>query len=157
MRRFGFNLILGVAWCMLWGSFSSWNFAGGLLVGALIINGYARVTGQSSYVMKILNLLRFAAYFLWILAKTKLQIAREVVTPGWSQTPRILRYPVGHLDDVHVTTLSNAITLTPGTLAVDISPDGQYLYLHCMYAESREQQIADLDELADRLNRWVFS
>lgn len=157
MMRFGFNLVLGVAWCMLWGSFSSWNLAGGLIVGALIITSYARVRDQPSYVARIVNLIRFGCYFVSILVKSNLQIAREVITPGWTQTPRILRYPVGHLSDVRVTTLANAITLTPGTLAVDISPDGQYLYLHCMYAESRERQIAELDELADRLNRWVFS
>lgn len=157
MTRFGFNLVLAVVWCLMWGSFSAWNFMGGLAVGAFVLTGYSRVAGKSPYMLRLWHLIRFGAYFMKILAKSNLQIAKEVVTPGWSQTPRILRYPVGHLTDVQKTSLANAITLTPGTLVVDISPDGQFLYLHCMYAKQREQTIAEIDELADRLTRWVFA
>lgn len=157
MTRVGFNLVLAVAWCMLAGSFSAWNFLGGVLVGAFVISGYSRVAGKSPYMRKLTNLIRFGSYFAAILIKSNIQIAREVITPGWSQKPRILRYPVDDLTDVQKTALANAITLTPGTLAVDISPDGAFLYLHCMYAESREQTIAEIDELADRLRRWVFT
>lgn len=157
MRRFGFNLVLAVAWCMLWGSFDAWNFLGGMVVGALVISSHGRVAGQTPYLRKGLNLVRFGWYFGVILVKSNLQIARELLTPGMSQTPRILRYPVGDLTDVQKTTLASAITLTPGTLSVDVGPDGEFLYLHCMYAENREEQISEIDELADRLRRWVFS
>lgn len=157
MTRFGFNLVLAVVWCLMWGSFSAWNLMGGMAVGAFVISGYSRVAGMSPYMRKLWHLLRFGIYFATILTKSNIQIAKEVITPGWSQTPRILRYPVGHLTDAQKTTLANAITLTPGTLSVDISPDGAFLYLHCMYAENREKAIGEIDELADRLTRWVFS
>jgi multicomponent Na+:H+ antiporter subunit E len=157
MRRFGFNLILGIVWCLLYGSFTSWNFIAGILIGALVITVFSRVVGAPPYIGKLWRLCRFTGYFFWILVKSNLEIAREVVTPGFTQQPRIIRYPVDHLTDVQKTTLANAISLTPGTLAVDISPDGAFLYLHCMYAEDRTAQIAEIDALADRLERWVFT
>jgi len=157
VKRFGFNLVLAVAWCLLYGSFTPWNFIGGMVIGAVVISVYSRVRGEPPYVTKMWRLFRFATYFLWILTKSNVQIAKEIITPGFDQHPRILRYPVGRLTDVQKTTLANAITLTPGTLAVDVSPDGEHLYLHCMYAESRATQIAEIAALAERLERWVFS
>ena len=157
MSRFGFNLLLAIAWCLLAGSFTAWNFLGGLVIGATILSLHGQATGRRPYLRRLVSLTRFAAYFFVILVKSNLQIAREVITPGYSMKPRIIRYPVGHLSYPKKTTLANAITLTPGTLAVDVSPDGEYLYLHCMYAEDRARQVADIDELAERLDRWVFA
>ena len=60
-----------------------------------------------------------------------------MVTPGLSMTPRIIRYPVSGLSPIELTTLANAISLTPGTLSIDVSPDDEWLYVHAMYAEDR--------------------
>ena len=53
--------------------------------------------------------------------------------------------------------MANCITLTPGTLLVDASDDGRWLYVHCMYAEDRAKAIDGLRKLEDRLRREVFS
>lgn len=156
MIALALHLTLALVWCMLTASMHPWNFIAGLIVGGVVVAAYSRVAGRDPYFGRIFRILRFGAYFARILMIANLQIAREVVTPGFSQQPRIVRYPVGHLTDVQKTTLANAITLTPGTLVVDISPDGQYLYLHCMYARNRDRQIAQIDELAMRLKREVF-
>ena len=92
-----------------------------------------------------------------LLIRSNLQIAREILTPGWAQSPRILRYEVGGLSEVETTVLANSISLTPGTLAVDVSDDGRHLYLHCMYARDRAAQLREIDRLRERLERWVFA
>ncbi len=157
MRRFLFNLFLALLWCMLTGSGDPWNFVAGLAVGAVVVSVQSNVTGQGPYLGRGLKLLRFTWYFLQVLVKANLQIAWDIITPGFSHSPRLLRYPVGHLNDVHTTALANTITLTPGTLAVDVSPDGEWLYLHCMYAEDPVTQLAEIDKLADRLKEGIFS
>jgi multicomponent Na+:H+ antiporter subunit E len=157
MKQLTSNLFLAVVWCLLTASFSSWNFVAGMIVGALVVNTYSSVTGQRSYFKRVWGLFAFACYFVKILVKANLQIAWEILTPEHSQSPRILRYPVDGLSDTEKTTLANAITLTPGTLAVDISPDGKWLYLHCMYAEDPVATLAEIDDLAIRLRKAVFS
>jgi len=157
MMRFGLNLGLGLAWCLLSGAVTPWNLLAGLVIGALVITAYGQVAGDRPYLGRMVNLVRFAGYFTRILIKSNIAIARELITPGWTQTPRIIRYPVGDLTDVQRTVLANSITLTPGTLTVDVSPDGAFLYLHCMYAADRASLVADLDELRDRLRKWVFA
>lgn len=155
--RLGFHLLLALAWCLLSGSFGAWNFLGGLLIGLVVITVSSREAGRLNYALRLLGYFRFGAWFLVVLVRSNIQIAWEILTPDWQQTPRILRYSVAGLTDVQKTVLSSAITLTPGTLAVDLSDDGEWLYLHCMYAEDREEQIAEIDTLRRKLERWVFA
>ena len=107
-------------------------------------------------VAKLGRLVRFGGYFLYVLTKANFQIAWEVITPGLSQTPRILRYPVAHLSDTQLTILANCITLTPGTLVVDASNDNDWLYVHSMYAADRAAAVTELAKLDRRLTRDVF-
>ena len=157
IQLFLLNLFLAIVYSLLVGEFGILTFITGFVLGYVVITLYALTTNQPSYPMKAIRLMRFAAYFLYILVKANLQIAWEIITPGLSQQPRLIRYPVGRLDAVETTTLSNCITLTPGTLVVDISDDEQWLYIHCMYAKDRDSAVAELDELADRLHREVFA
>ena len=99
----------------------------------------------------------FAVYFLRILIKANLEVAVEVCTPGFRMTPSIIRYDVTGMTDMQITTLANAITLTPGTLSVDVSDRGRFLYVHCMYAKDREAAVRGLDELRHRLMKEIFA
>jgi multicomponent Na+:H+ antiporter subunit E len=157
VRNILLNLVLAVAWCALAGNYSEWNFVAGLLVGAFVVELYTRALQSDAYLARGLRLLGFLMYFLKILLIANLQVMWECITPGMSMTPRIVRYPIGGLSDVERTTLANAITLTPGTLVIDISPDNNWLYIHCMYAKDREKAIRALDELALRLRKGVFT
>ena len=61
------------------------------------------------------------------------------------------------MTDLQITTLANAITLTPGTLSVDVSDDNHDLYVHCMYAKNREDAVLDINELRDRIMTELFA
>ena len=56
-----------------------------------------------------------------------------------------------------ILTSSMRPTYPPGTLVVDVTPDGGLLYVHCMYAEDRATAITELRKLDERLQREVFS
>lgn len=157
MTRFLMNLALAVVWCALWGAATAWMFIGGMLVGAAVISAYARARGDEPYLGRGLELASFLLAYLWLLTKANAKIAWEVLTPRMHQTPRIIRYPIAGLSDAHRTTLANAITLTPGTLVVDVSPDDRWMYIHCMYARDRDAAVAELDDLADRIRKGLFS
>ena len=143
---------------VIWADQRSWLGAlTGLVAGFVLIAVYDLTTRRFNYPRRLTRLVRFSVYFLGILVRANLQIAWEILTPGFKQTPLILRYPVSHLDESQITVLANAITLTPGPLVVDVAADGSVLYVHCMYAENREDAIAGLRGLDERLQREVFS
>jgi multicomponent Na+:H+ antiporter subunit E len=150
------NTLLALLWCLLWGSFDIWTLVAGFAVGYVVVGLYSRTASIRAYGLKLFHLVGFGAYFLRILVKSNWQIAKEVLRPRPSQTPRIVRYDVAGLSAVKITTLANAITLTPGTLVMDISDDQQTLYVHCMYAADRDAAVRDLDELRNRILDEVF-
>lgn len=155
--KFLFNIALALLWCALTGLFSEWNFLAGFLVGALVISIYGHATGASPYIRGAWRRLRFLLYFTRILVISNLKVAWEVLTPSMRQTPRIIRYPVEDMTPAQRAILASTITLTPGTLAMDISPNGKHLYIHCMYAEDRDQAVRDLDEVATKLKESMFT
>ncbi len=157
ISSFMLNLLLAVIYVALLGHVSFLDFAIGFLIGFVIVSLINRVTGSGQYLGRLLAITCFAGHFLVILTKANLQVAWEVITPGFTFTPRIVRYPTGDLNDAKVTALANAITLTPGTLSADFDEHTRTLYIHCMYARDRDAAIAELDDLRDRLIREVFN
>lgn len=156
-HMFLLNLFLAAVYLALVGQAGPMDILTGMFVGYLVLTLYGMATNAPSYGRKVYHLVSFGLYFMWILFKANLAIAWEIITPGFRQTPRILRYPVGHLNDIELTTLANCITLTPGTLVVDVSDDGAWLYVHCMYAKDEDKAVSELDQLADRLQAKVFA
>lgn len=156
INKFLLNLFLMVAYIALSGDVSFLSALAGFIIGLLIVTAISRATGRGGYLRRVWGAFRFGVYFIYILVKANLGVAKEILTPGFSMSPRIIRYPLDGLSEVEITTLANAITLTPGTLSADITDDGRTLYIHAMYAESREEALAELDELKVWLLREVF-
>lgn len=172
MLRLLLNCAMTLLWMLLTQSASFLNGVLGFVISALVIALSSRVIGAAvheegmaprrrptpgiGYAVRLLNILRFTVYFIYILIKANLGVAWEIITPGLSMSPRMIRYPVAGLTPVQITTLANTITLTPGTLSADIDDAGEHLYVHAMYAEHRRDAIDQLDELRDRLLWLVF-
>lgn len=156
INKFLLNLFLMAVYVALSGEVTFLSALSGFLIGAFIVTMIGRGTGRGGYAHRVWGVFRFGLYFIYILAKANVEVAREILTPGFSMSPRIIRYPVEGLTPVEVTTLANAISLTPGTLSADITDDGKTLYIHCMYAEDRDEAVAALDELRFWLMREVF-
>ena len=151
------NIFLAVLWMLMWEAFDVYSLIAGFLLGYLLLGIVSRTMQGQGYGTKGWELLSFGVYFLRILIKANMQVAWEILTPRYNMTPRFIRYPVDGLTDVQITCLANAITLTPGTLSVDISDDKRLLYLHCMYARDRDAAVAEIDELRDRMIKELFS
>ena len=158
MPYFLLNIMLAVLWMCMWGLFDIWSLIAGLLIGYFLLGVISRTLEPGKgYGTKGWHLLSFSMYFLRILIKANLQVASEIITPGLKMTPRFVRYPVAGMTDLQITSLANAITLTPGTLTVDVINDQSELLVHCMYAKDRNAAIAELDELKNRMLKEVFS
>ncbi|WP_193103735.1 Na+/H+ antiporter subunit E [Brachybacterium sp. FME24] len=99
-------------------------------------------------------------YVLWILVeiiKGSLEVARGVYSPGTRSSPAIVEYPLRATTDVEIVAMASSITITPGTLVVGIAhgtlEEDCSLFVHVLFAESRDQVIADLREMEERLLR----
>jgi multicomponent Na+:H+ antiporter subunit E len=151
MKMFLLNVLLAVVWMFMWGAFDPWTFVAGLLLAYVMLSLLSRTIPGETYGGRLGRLIRFVVYFIRILVKANWDVAKVVLKPGFHEKSSIIRYPVGDLTDVQLTVLANAITLTPGTLSMDVSEDRQWLYVHCMIGHDREALMNDIGDLRRRI------
>lgn len=120
---------LALAWAAVTGSFTGLNLALGLAVGAFALFLVRGQTGGYGRIGKILSL---AALFLKELALSAWRVAVLVASPRMQLKPGILAFPLTVTEDIEITLLANLITLTPGTLSVEVSEDRRTLYVHAL-------------------------
>ncbi len=68
--------------------------------------------------------------FIWELVKANFDVAYRVIHPSMPIKPGIVRLKTELKSDTGLTFLANSITLTPGTLTVDINKNDGILYIH---------------------------
>jgi multicomponent Na+:H+ antiporter subunit E len=139
MKYLLLNISLGLVWAVMTEKFTQENFLFGLGLGFLLLFLLRDVVGTKAYSKKVWQVTYFGLYFLWELLIANLHVAYEVITPKLHMRPAIVAVPLDLKSDFQITLLANLITLTPGTLSLDISPDKKTLYVHGMYVD-------DIDE-----------
>ena len=126
------------------GSFSIYNIIFGFILSYFVLLLITRGTGRARYFRLVPRLISFILFFLYELIKANMQVAWEVGTPKFHMTPGIIGVPLDVTADWQITLLANLITLTPGTLSLDISEDRKVLYVHSIYIHDREVFIRDI-------------
>ena len=84
------------------------------------------------------------AMFVRELILSALKVAWLVLQPRMRIRPAIIAYPLTVTTDAQITLLANMITLTPGTLSVDVSADRKTLYIHAIDVASKEALIGEI-------------
>lgn len=128
-------MILALAWAAVTGSFAPRTLAFGFALGFGILVLTRRIVGAPNYGRKVVQVLGLALFFLRELLLSNLRVAFDVLTPGLRIRPGVVAIPLDVESDAEITLLANLITLTPGTLSLDVSADRRVLYIHAMYID----------------------
>ncbi len=152
MNFFIWNILLGFLWVALTGNFAGSGFVAGFIFGYLVLAFVSRATGSmDAYTRKIPQVVGFAGFYMWELLLSNLRVAYEVVTPSHTMSPGVIGLPLETRDPATVTILANLISMTPGTLSIDVSSDQGTLYIHAMHMDDEDALRADLKELERRV------
>lgn len=103
---------------------------------------------------------RFTLFYLREIILSNLRVAKDVATitgsrlrmrpaPSISRLgirPGVVAMPLDVKEDFQIFLVANLITMTPGTLSIDVSSDRQFLYVHCMYIQDAEAIKRELKE-----------
>ncbi|MDT0646875.1 Na+/H+ antiporter subunit E [Zunongwangia sp. F260] len=143
-NRFVSNLLLSLVWIALTGTFTVANHVFGFILSFIILRVITKGSGTGRYFTIVPKIIIFMFYFLYELIKANLQVAYEVITPNFQMKPGIVKIPLDVKSNIGITLLANLISLTPGTLSLDVSNDRKVLYVHAMYVTDREEFIASI-------------
>ena len=148
--QFLLNLILTIVWVFITGSMAFANFLFGFLLSFLVLWLISRKQESRKYFVIAPRFIGFVFYFLYALLKANLQVAADVITPKFYMEPGIVAFPLDAKSDLEITLLANVISLTPGTLSLDVSDDKKYLYIHAMYISDKEEFIEGIKKGFER-------
>lgn len=140
-NRFLANLLLTILWIAVTGNFELANVFFGFFLSYFLLWVITRGSGKNRYFTLVPRVISFFFFFLYELVKANLQVAYEVMTPNLNMKPGIVALPLDVKSDFGITILANLITLTPGTLSLDVSEDRKILYVHSMYIHDKEEFI----------------
>ena len=146
MTALGLNLLLAVLWIAVSGSATFVNFLFGFLVSALDIGLIREQAEGVSYLRRVRFILSLTILFFKELALSAWKVATLVLRRDMDLKPGIFAFPLTVDRDFEITLLANLITLTPGTLSVDVSEDRRTLYVHaidCSDPEGTKRDIAE--------------
>jgi multicomponent Na+:H+ antiporter subunit E len=152
------NLLLALTWAALQGEFSLANLVIGHALGYLVLLFLVKggVLHGSRYIGRVHKVAGLMGFFLWELVWANLRLAYDVVTPNYDMRPGIIAVPLDATGDGEILLLSMLINLTPGSVALDVSPDRRILYVHVMYMTTPDAARAQIKQGFERRALEIF-
>lgn len=137
------NFFLAFVWMFLNDSFTSSTFTVGFLLGLGIMYLIRHFFDEDSdfYFNRVLSLIQLFFIFMRELFVANIEVLRLVLRPRLQISPGIFKYHTELDAGWKVSWLSMLITLTPGTLVVDVSDDNKVLYIHALHMPDKEALI----------------
>ena len=152
-------LVLALGWTAMTGSITAANLFFGAILAAYAIFILRRSYARPSQLRKIRQIIGLVVLFHWELLVSAIRVARIVLSPRLEEKlrPAIIAFPLSVKGDAEITLLANLVTLTPGTLSVDVSKDKAFLYVHVLNLDTREALIADIAGGFEARIREIYS
>jgi multicomponent Na+:H+ antiporter subunit E len=86
-------------------------------------------------ILKSWRILAFCVFMVWEIIRSSLQVAHAVVSVTSRIKPGVILFPLDAATDSEIFILANTITLTPGTITIDVSDDRKFLYIHALFID----------------------
>lgn len=139
-------LVLVTTWLILWSDVSAANILSGVVVAGAIVAGFD-TWRPGRIVVRPLRAARFSLYFLYKLVEASLVVSRTVLAPRRRVHTGIVAVPLNRCPDALATLIADAISLTPGTLTLEVRRDPLTLYVHALDVRDVEQVRQDVRRL----------
>lgn len=148
------NILLTVVWVMLMNSVSLLTIVSGFVLGYGVLWLLQPLTGGAhSYFRRVWAWAKLIVLFHYELIVSSLEVLWDVVTPKHRARPAIIDVPLDVKSDAGILLVTNLISLTPGTLSLDVSDDRSTLSVHAMFADDPD---AVRHALKSGMERWVI-
>lgn len=146
------NIILATAWVFLTGSFEFLNYVFGFAIGYVVLTIIHRqVPGLAGYPQRIPKAILFGGFFIRELLQANIKVATDIVTPPWYMKPGVIGMELEAKTDLEIAMVANFISLTPGTLSLEVSEDRTLLFVHAMFLHDEAQVRTELKTLERRV------
>lgn len=126
------NLLIAMVWMLLHDTWDTLTFTVGYIIGMIIIFTLRRFFPAPFYVRRLWSILKLLHLFNLELIKSSFTVIGQVTRPTLNIEPGIFKVETDLKTDLEITILSNLITLTPGSVVMEVDPEAGILYIHAM-------------------------
>ena len=141
--QFILNLFIAALWFLLNddpnASFSI--FVSGFFIGIFILYAMQRFFGIQFYLRRVLKVIKLILLLIQELILSSLSVLKQVLQPQLNITPGIFTYETRLRGDWEITVLALLLTLTPGSVVMEVSEDGSVFYIHAMDIEESKETV----------------
>lgn len=138
------NIVMAFLWMFIKVSYDPISFVKGYLFGLLVIFILRRFFDSRFYLFRIWSFIKLSFIFIRELLLSNIAIVKIVLKPKLDMSPGIFALKTDLTKDWQITLLSSLITLTPGTLVIDVSEDNKTLFVHAMDIGEVEDEISSI-------------
>ncbi len=132
MRVIISTFVLFVIWVILTQSFNPQELITGFIVASVVSMISPAIAGEKPskwfQPKRYVYLVVYLFYFIWQMIKSNIDVAKRVINPKLPIKPGIVKLKTKLKTNAAKLALANSITLTPGTLTVDIVDDTFYIH-----------------------------
>lgn len=146
MKNIGSRVVLFiisfVVWTLFTFSFDIQHLAIGFLCSLLVTILVGDIYTQNPWKFKHPERYFWFCYYIpllfWEMIKANIDVAYRVLHPKLPIKPGIVKVKTELKSETGLTFLANSITLTPGTMSVDIDKENGYLYIHWINVKTKD-------------------
>lgn len=147
----GINLLLALLWASIIGPFSPANLGVGFVLGYIVLRIAAGRGRRPRYVRQVLATLRLAGFTTIEIIVANIRVARYTISSLRSLQPAVLTVPLEPgATDTEVTLLAILVTLTPGTLTLDVIGENRAMLVHFMHVDDPAEAVREIKQGFER-------
>lgn len=124
--------------------YSGNTFIIGYILGLLILIVFRHFFNERFYMLRVYAVMKLVLLFFRELLLSNIAVLKVILKPRLTITPGIFALETKLTKDWEITILANLITLTPGTLVVNVSVDNKTLYIHAMDLADKQEAIDNI-------------
>ncbi|MFF2755451.1 Na+/H+ antiporter subunit E [Psychrobacillus sp. NPDC058041] len=144
------NVVIALTWMFLSISFKPTTFIIGYLLGLLMLWMLRKSFSSRFYLDRTWAIFKLTILFLKELTLSNISVLLLIIKPKMPIRPAIFAMPTVLEKDWEITLLSSLITLTPGTIVIDISDDNKTLYIHSIDFENVDDAINSIKDTFEK-------
>lgn len=150
------SLLLLIVWLLMNNSMSPGQIMLGLIFALLIPLGTSSMRKNQPTLKKPLSAAKYLLMLMGDIIVSNVEVAIQVLGPVRKISPGFIAVPLDITQDLPITLLASSISLTPGTVSIEVSEDKRWLYVHVLNLVNEADTIANIKQRYEAPLKEIF-